>query len=542
VALAPLDEPPFDPQEDVTHALTPDRAAEQAVLGAMLLDPERAIPAVTETLRGADYAAPDHETLHNVLVELHSTGQPIDGVTIAEHLAARPSTTVRGKTLLEQLGGAPWLHTLMAACPITANADHYAEIVRTAARRRTIEGVSTRLKDVARRGDASSLDTAFQQAYDALDTAAADFGPAATPPTTWSPVNLEPVLAGDYLDPPPTMLRRTDGIPLLYDGGVHTVSGESESGKTWLCLLAALQLLEHDQRVLFVDFEDRADRVIARLLALGATPTQIRGGFNYIRPDRPLDDTGRQQLTPALTDVRLVILDGVTEAMTLHGYDLNANQDSALFQALLPRWIADHGPAVVMIDHVVKDKEKQDRHAIGAQHKLAGIDGAAYMVKTIQPFARGKRGVAQVVVAKDRPGYVREQAFGKVIAEFALDGTFNDVTVIAELSPPGRVSGKDHEGTPWAPTHIMEKASAYVAANPGLSTNAILGVLNGKTDHKRLALELLVTRGYIATKAGPRGATQHFHNRAFYESDNTTQPSPHMTGDTDSDDPDQDHS
>jgi hypothetical protein len=539
VALAPLDEPPFDPQEDVTHALTPDRAAEQAVLGAMLLDPERAIPAVTETLRGADYAAPDHETLHNVLVELHSTGQPIDGVTIAEHLAARPSTTVRGKTLLEQLGGAPWLHTLMAACPITANADHYAEIVRTAARRRTIEGVSTRLKDVARRGDASSLDTAFQQAYDALDTAAADFGPAATPPTTWSPVNLEPVLAGDYLDPPPTMLRRTDGIPLLYDGGVHTVSGESESGKTWLCLLAALQLLEHDQRVLFVDFEDRADRVIARLLALGATPTQIRGGFNYIRPDRPLDDTGRQQLTPALTDVRLVILDGVTEAMTLHGYDLNANQDSALFQALLPRWIADHGPAVVMIDHVVKDKEKQDRHAIGAQHKLAGIDGAAYMVKTIQPFARGKRGVAQVVVAKDRPGYVREQAFGKVIGEFSIDATIDPTAgrVIAELTAPGRVSGKDQEGKPFEPTHLMEKISAFVATNPGLSKKAIEDLVNGRAATKRSALELLVVRGYIRVEHGKQGAIRHYTVRPYFESDNTTAPTPHTTGDTHTEDP-----
>jgi hypothetical protein len=541
VVSLPYDEPPFDPylddQATSSDTATPERAAEQAVLGAMLLDPQGAIPTVTRILRGPDYGVPDHETLHDTLVQLHAGGTPVDPVTVSQHLATRPSTTMRGRTLLEQLGGAPWLHTLMAACPVTASAEHYAEIVRIAARRRTLEHTGLRLTQIARTGPREQLDTAFDQAYKAIDQAAGDFGPAALPPTTWAPVNLEPVLAGEYLDPPPTMLRRTDGTALFYAGGVHTVSGESESGKTWLCLLAALQELDKHEHVTFVDFEDRADRVIARLLALGARPDQIRDHFAYIRPDRPLDDTGRHQLEPAIHGRSLVIVDGVTEAMTLHGYDLNDNAHSALFQALLPRWIADHGPAVAMIDHVVKDKDKQDRHAIGAQHKLAGIDGAAYIVKTIQPFARGKRGIAQVIIGKDRPGYVREQAFGKVIGEFALDGTFNDVTVVAELTPPGRVSGREHEGQAWEPTHLMEKISAFVAANPGLSKKAIEDLVNGRATTKRAALELLVTRDYVRTEHGKQGAIKHYTVKPYFESDHTTTPTPHTTGDTHPEDP-----
>ena len=541
MALAPLDEPPFDPLDDGpdTHAHTqpPERAAEQAVLGAMLLNPTTAIPVVSKILRGPDYAHPNHETLHQVLLELHNGDQPIDPVLVAEHLNGLPSSTSRGRTLLEQLGGAPWLHTLMAACPVPASADHYAEIVRIAARRRTLEATGTRLTQIARTGPTDNLDAAFTQAYEALDHAAGDFGPTTLTPTTWTPVDLTPVLAGEYLDPPPSMLRRTDGIPLLYDGAVHTISGESESGKTWLTLLAALELLGQKQRVVFIDFEDRADRVISRLLALGAHPDQIHHHFAYIRPDRPLDDTGRHQLTPALTDTRLTILDGVTEAMTMHGLDLNSNEDSAHFQALLPRWIADHGPAVVLIDHVVKDKEKQGRFAIGAQHKLAGIDGAAYTVETIQPFARGKRGVAKIHIAKDRPGYVREQAFGKVIAEFALDGSLNDVTVIAELNPPGRISGRDTTGGTFEPTHVMEKLSTFVAANPGLSKKAIEDLVNGKASIKRAALELLVTRGYIRVEHGPKNAIQHYHVKPYYESDHTSEPAPHLTGDTHLEDP-----
>jgi hypothetical protein len=523
------EEPPFDPYEPPesppgarngtsgTSTHPADHDAERAVLGAMLLDPDKAIPTVTDILRPHDYDQPAHATIHNAITYIHTTDHTVDPITVAAHLANHPGPQ-RGTTLLQGIGGALYLHQLTEACTTTANADHYAEIVRTAARRRTIINTGTRIAQIGRTGALEALDDAFTTAYTTLDAAAGDYGPPPPPPTTWSPVDLERVLAGDYLDPPPTMLRRTDQIPLLYAGAVHTVSGESESGKTWLCLLAALQEIAQGNAVTFIDFEDRPDRVIARLAAIGATPDQIRGHFCYIRPDRPLDDTGRHQLTPALVGRTLVILDGVTEAMTLHGYDLNSNEDSAKFQALLPRWIADHGPAVAMIDHVPKDKEKQDRHAIGAQHKLAGIDGAAYMVKVLAPFARGKRGVAQVIVAKDRPGYVREHTYGKAIAEFTLDGSLDDTIVVAELTPPG---GQSSAGRPWEPTHLMERISRYVEANPDLTTTTLMSMVNGKTDHKRTALELLITRGYIAATHGPRGKVTHHHTRPYRQDEDT---------------------
>ena len=150
--------------------------------------------------------------------------------------------------------------------------------------------------------------------------------------------------------------------------------------------------------------------------------------------------------------------------MTTHGFDLNSNADSALFQSLLPRWIADHGPAVVLIDHVVKDKEKQDRFALGAQHKLAGIDGVAYIVKMLQPFARGKRGLARVEISKDRPGHVREYAHGRIIAEFTLDATASDVVLTAHLMPPGEESGRN--GDTFEPTSSWRRSAAPSSSPP----------------------------------------------------------------------------
>lgn len=511
---APVEDPPFDPDYDRPptprpHTPQHNPEAEQAILGALILNPAT-IDTLAGELQPGDFYQPRHETIWNAAHHLHhNPGTTLDLLTLAEHL--------RQTGELQRIGGPTYLHDLMEACPLAANATYYARIVRNAARLRKVDEVATRLHEVARKADPTSIDQALADSLDILDTATARFGPTTGPitPTTWAPVDLELVLAGEYLDPPPTMLHRTDGVPLLYDGAVHTISGESESGKTWLTLLAALQLLEAGDNVVFIDFEDRADRVIARLMALGATPQQIRDHFAYIRPDRPLDDDGRAQLTPHLTDTHLAIIDGVTEAMTIHGYDLNSNADSALFQALLPRWIADHGPAVVLIDHVVKDHEKQGRFALGAQHKLAGIDGVAYLVKMLQPFARGKRGIARIDIAKDRPGHVRGYAHGKTIAEFTLDATSgNDAILTAHLTPPGHDTGR--AGDTFEPTIFMERISRFVQLNPGLSKKAIEDTINGRASTKRLALELLVTRGYIGTKNGTRGAVQHYHQKPYY--------------------------
>lgn len=503
-----------------------DDEAERYVLGAALLDPHQ-LTECTRLLTPRDFWQPAHETIWRALLHQHANDLPLEPQAVVAHLIDTREIT--------SIGGADYLFGLIQACSTPASAPWYARRVESLARRReTIGELRRGLQRLEAPGDDHDVDevlnTVTTHLTEARDSLA---NPPAT--TTWSPVDLAPVLAGEYLDPPPTMLHRTDGVALLYDGAVHVIAGESESGKTWLALIAALELLQNDEPVVFVDFEDRADRVVGRLLGLGATFDQIAANFSYIRPDRPLDDDGRAQLAPHLTGARLVILDGVTEAMTLHGYDLNSNADTALYLALLPRWIADHGPAVVMIDHLPKDKEKHDRHAIGAQHKLAGIDGVQYLVKMIQPFARGRRGLARVDIGKDRPGHVRQQAHGRTIAEFTLDASGDELVLIAHLMPV--VHQADGDAGTFEPTHLMEKISRYVQANPGMSKKAIESAMNGKTDTKRLALELLVTRGYIGVKTGPRGRIQHHHVRAYYDGPDPTQDDPESDPENDPDEP-----
>ena len=106
--------------------------AEESVLGSMLLSKD-AIAEVLELLREDDFYRPAHRTVFRSVLELYGHGDAVDAVTVQEEL--------RRNGALADIGGAPFLHTLVASVPTAANAGYYARIVKEA-------GVLRRLIDV----------------------------------------------------------------------------------------------------------------------------------------------------------------------------------------------------------------------------------------------------------------------------------------------------------------------------------------------------------------------------------------------------------
>lgn len=98
-----------------------DEEAEMSVLGAMLLDRDVAID-VLDKLAPADFYKPSHAEIFATVRDLHLQGQPVDSLTVKAELERRKK--------LEQVGGYDYLVTLMEFTPITANATHYAKIVK----------------------------------------------------------------------------------------------------------------------------------------------------------------------------------------------------------------------------------------------------------------------------------------------------------------------------------------------------------------------------------------------------------------------------
>lgn len=208
----------------------------------------------------------------------------------------------------------------------------------------------------------------------------------------------------------------------------------------------------------------------------------------------------------------LAVVDGMTEALALNGLDLRDNTDVARFLTLLPRRLARSGAAVLLVDHVVKDREARGRFAIGAQHKLAGID-VSYTLTSVDPFGRGRSGLSTLTVGKDRPGRVREhQALGSHIAELRLSSDAESGSVVVELAPPAGEGGGE-----FRPTRLMERVSRAVEEEPGLNKRAIRG-LQGKNETLDLALSLLMADGFVRLELAGR-AQAHFSVRPFRESD-----------------------
>ncbi|GAA3229264.1 hypothetical protein GCM10010532_063590 [Dactylosporangium siamense] len=113
-----------------------DVAAEQSVLGGMLLSKD-AIADVVEILKSHDFYRPNHTVVFDAILDLYGRGEPADAVTVAAAL------TDAGE--IAKVGGAAYLHTLMAAVPTAANASYYARIVAERAVLRRVIEAGTRI-------------------------------------------------------------------------------------------------------------------------------------------------------------------------------------------------------------------------------------------------------------------------------------------------------------------------------------------------------------------------------------------------------------
>ena len=125
----------------------------------------------------------------------------------------------------------------------------------------------------------------FEEINGAL-VAVADNGRAwLDPASSWSYVDLDPILEGRQVEEPPSILARTDGQALFYPGRVHVLAGEPEAGKGWLVCRAAADELNADHHVVYIDFEDTAAAIVGRLQALGASADRILEFLHYVRSD-----------------------------------------------------------------------------------------------------------------------------------------------------------------------------------------------------------------------------------------------------------------
>lgn len=346
--------------------------------------------------------------------------------------------------------------------------------------------------------------------------------------SSWLPVALDDYLDGTHDPPLPELLRRSDGVGMLYPGRVHWCHGESESGKSWVAQIATVEVLAGGGRVVYLDFESTPDEVLARLLLLGADPEVLRERFHYTAPQVSSDKDVKGFAALLGGCYGLVVIDGVTESLGLYGTSSNDSDEVTAWGRKLPRRIARKtGAAVVCIDHVTKSEEGRGRYPIGSQAKVSLLDGCAYVVEP-KDLAPGKAGWLIVRVGKDRAGQVRKHS-----GPFrASDRTQETARIRIDSTDPQRIK---YEVRPFVehvdpetgratfrPTLLMERASRYIEVNPEQSKTDISDRVSGNAKALRTAIDVLFEEGYVSAVAyTARGKEGHRYrtNRPYREAE-----------------------
>jgi replicative DNA helicase len=263
VELSPRDDhgaPDRTPPQDI--------AAEQSVLGAMLLSKD-AIADVVETLREGDFYRPAHQLIYAAVLDLYGRGEPADAITVSSEL------TRIGE--LGRVGGAPYLHTLVASVPTAANAAYYARIVQERAVLRRLVEAGTRIVQMGYAGDGDVdmvVDRAQAAVYDVTDRRTSeDYLPLAE----IMPGTLEEIDAlasrGGVMAGVPTGFADLDSVTNgLHGGQMIVLAARPAIGKSTLGLdLARSASIKHGLTSAIFSLEMSRNEIAMRLLSAEAS-------------------------------------------------------------------------------------------------------------------------------------------------------------------------------------------------------------------------------------------------------------------------------
>jgi hypothetical protein len=463
-----------------------DPAAERALLGSMMLDPA-ALRAAAGSLEADAFWVPAHQHIFQAIVETASDGMPADPRLVAARLARHGHTgpPYEPKALLA-------LHAEGSSIAAAA----FLDLVRRHARNRQLHAAARQVADAAWAGDDPTVGLVRL-----LDLAAAD-------PTVShvAPVDLGPILDGSPPEIAPTIWARTDGRPLIYPGRLTSIQTEPSVGKTWLALAICAEQLQAGRTVVYIDVEADAATIIERLRALQVSDEQIRHQCVYLRPDQPFGPADRLALIQLVRQrqASVVVIDTLAAILAMHGLDEDRTPQVLQFLVPVCRPLAREGAAVVLLDHVVKNREERGRWARGASGKLGEVD-AAWTVQTLQSFSRSRSGHVRLKIAKDRYGALGNE--GDVAADVIVEVGNQGRTVTITASPPS-------DATVWeyrTPTAAMQAVSEFLEGLGGVpvSQTRIETAVSFKRDTVRRAIAALIRSGHLKVVPGRRNSFLH---------------------------------
>lgn len=289
--------------------------AEQSVLGALMSDND-AIDRISH-LKASHFYRYDHRLIFEAIQKLVIANRRADMITVFENLGTG------GKA--EQIGGLPYLNSLVASAPGAAGIIRWAEIVIDRAKLRGLLSATDEVADMIYNRDGKTVS-------EIINDAQAKFEPLAEASST------DPKFIGSFLTPIVERIdqqyhgenARADAVPTglrdldqklgggMRGGQLIIVAGRPGMGKTAIALGVAEAVADFGQTSMFFSQEMVGDELCSRALsrASGLPLEKILDGRKFGHdeghPDWPMLTKGVQRVS----ELNLVVDD--RPAMTLN--------------------------------------------------------------------------------------------------------------------------------------------------------------------------------------------------------------------------------
>lgn len=199
--------------------------------------------------------------------------------------------------------------------------------------------------------------------------------------------------------PPPKLIVDD----MVYETGVHWLSGHPASGKSIIALAWAQLIMNEGRHVVWADYEMGLEMHVRRMAEVGYTLDLSLERFHYAwyPPDlvKHLGHVAERWPKP------LVVIDSASKALSMAGINEDNPSEVTGWTVPLIQAAKTYDLPMVVIDHVTKSDKGDSRYARGAGAKLADTD-VNYKLTVLDPFTRDHAGMVELRQTKDRFGYV----------------------------------------------------------------------------------------------------------------------------------------
>ena len=406
------------------------REAEESVIGAVLLS-EDAVNDVMDQLDPEDFYVPAHQAIFEAIRSLFDTSQAIDVVTVSEEL--------RRHGELEKVGGIQYLTRLVDIVPSTSNINYYGSIVEEHAKRRELIRAGATITDFA-------FDT-DDEIINVLDRSEQAVLSVAEKRASHTLLEVGPMF-NDVLEHIEMLEQQGSDLTGLATGFVDldkklagmqasnliVIAARPAMGKSSLAMNIATNAAIAGEPVAIFSLEMSKEEIVQRILSSVGKVDSMKLRSGQLGPlwQKVVDAAGKMYQAPiyiddspivTITDIRakcrrlkrkkglsMVMVDYI-QLMEASGRE-NRQQEIAQISRSLKNLARELEVPVIALSQLNRSLESRedkrprlsDLRESGSIEQDADVVMFIYRDEYYNPENHENRGIAEVIVAKHRPG------------------------------------------------------------------------------------------------------------------------------------------